>query len=518
MIKKSDIFKLIYRNSYKDFINFYNLSSDKFFNFLVTESPEKIEDLGQKMALKLFRKASKEVPSYNKFLKDKAFNTKNIITKKEFSSLPITTKKNYLKKYDLNDFCWSGSFQQMNLISVSSGSTGEPFFWPRGLGLEYETTLEYEIILKNFFKADKNKTLFIVGYAMGMYVAGVFTLNSLMNLIKKGYPLTAVTPGSDRDSILRIIKNIGKYFDQVIISAYPAVLKDVIDKGVKENLGWEKYNIKFISGGEGFSEEFRKYIYKRIGVKNYYKSSINTYGSADAAILGHETPLSIYIRKLVSENKELRKALFKDERLPSLLQYYPPFKYFEEIDGNLIFTTYGGIPLVRYSIGDTGGVISFNKMTETLKNFNINIIKEMTKNKCGDVITRLPFVYLFGRADNTKIFYGANIYPEHIKKCLEQKDIMHIVTGKYFIDILLDRNHNQTFYVAVELAHGIKINKKLKNKIANTIHHNLLKINREYEYLLRTVGHRIFPSVELFTYGDPKYFSSKIKPEYVKKE
>ncbi|MFH1598053.1 MAG: phenylacetate--CoA ligase family protein [Patescibacteria group bacterium] len=517
MTSDRNILNLIYRNSYKDFINYYSLSSDSFFNLFAKESPERIEDQGQKMALKLFRKASKQIPSYAKFLRENGVNPKNIKSIRDFKSLPIITKKNYLKKYNLKDLSWDGLFQDLHLVSVSSGSTGEPFFWPRGLGLEYETELEYEIILKNIFEADKKKTLFIIGYAMGMYVAGVFTLNSVMNLVKKGYPLTIATPGSDKDSILRIIRNLGGHFDQTVIAAYPPVLKDVIDKGVKENIEWRKYHLKFISGGEGFSEEFRKYIYERISAKNYYRSFVNTYGSADAAILGHETPLSIYIRKLASENESLRRTLFKDNRLPSLLQYYPPFKYFEEVDGSLILTTYGGIPLIRYSIGDTGGKIPFIKMSNILKSAGVDIEKEMTRYGCMNTITKLPFVYLFGRADNTKIFYGANIYPEHIKNCLEQKDIIHQVTGKYFTDILFDKNHNQTFYIAIELAHGVSISNQLKEKIVNVIHYNLLAINDEYKYLAQTIGKRIYPSVEIFSYGDQKYFLPKIKPRYVKK-
>lgn len=512
-----NIFKGAYSNSYKSFKNFYDFSSDQFLNFITKETPERIEAKGKRMALDLFRKASKQVPAYRQFLVKNDINPKNIKTIQDFESLPITTKQSYLNKNNPRDLSWNGRFEDLCVVSVSSGSTGKPFIWPRGLGLEYETAIEYEIILKNFFGADKKKTLYIVGYAMGMYVAGVFTLNSMMSLIKKGYPLTVATPGLDKDAIIEIVRNVGGNFNQIIIGAYPAALKDIIDKGVKENINWGKYNVKFMSGGEGFSEEFRKYIYSKIKVKNYYKSSCNAYGSADAAMLGHETPTSIFVRKSASENKNLRKALFNSERLPSLLQYYPQFKYFEEVNGNLIFTTYGGVPLIRYSIGDTGGIISFKKMIDILEDFGINIEKEMAKNGCQDVITKLPFVYLFGRADNTKILYGANIYPEHIKNSLEQKEIIHQVTGKYFTDIVFDKTHNQTLYMAVELVHGVKKSDKLKNKIVNTIHNNLLKINREYEST-HTANDHIFPSVELFTYGDPKYFSLRIKPKYVKKK
>lgn len=518
-----DFFKFlknsIYNVGYKNYADFLRIKAEHIERILSKEDSAVLEKRGQEMFLKLYNEASSKVPAYKNFLDSEKIDPRKINSPEDLKLLPITSKKNYLNNYALKDLNWDGRLTHLHLISVSSGSTGEPFFWPRGLGLEFETSLEYELAMKNFFQADKKKTLFIIGYAMGMYVAGVFTLNSMMDMAKKGYPITIVSPGADKDSILKILKNVGSNFDQVIIAAYSPVLKDIIDKGVEEKLPWEEYHLKFISGGEGFSEEFRSYIYKKIKLpsSDYLTSSMNTYGSADAAILGHETPLSILIRKLSSKDQRLRKALFKEDRVPSLHQYYPFFKYFEEVEGDLVFSTFGGIPLIRYSIGDNGGIIPFEKMISILEKHGYDIKKELTKYNAENLVWKLPFVYLFGRKDNTRIFYGANIYPEHIKNCLEQDAIIDQVTGKYFMDILFDKKHNQKLYLAIELGQKIKPNSKLKKQIASIIDSNLVQINDEYKYLSHTIGNRIYPTVELFSHGDPKYFSPSIKPRYVKK-
>jgi len=505
------------RNNSENFHSYFELDINQFSNFLKNSSAEKIEQRGGDMVIKLFKQASSNIPAYKDYLKKNKISLNKIRNLSDFKSLPIISKKNYLSKYSMNDLNWNGSFTKLHMISVSSGSAGEPFYWPRGLGLEYETSLEYELALRYFFGIDIKKTLFIIGYAMGMYVAGVFTLNSLINLVKKGYPLTIVSPGSDKDSIIRIATNLGKKFDQVIIAAYSPVLKDIVDKGVKEGVDWKSLNLKFISGGESFSEEFRDYIFRKIGSKNYLRTSMNTYGSADAAILGHETPLSITIRKLANSNKKLQRTLFKETRLPSLHQYYPFFKYFEEVNGDLVLSTFGGIPLIRYSIGDSGGIIPFDRMTKVLNEFGIDIKKEMKKYSSENLIWHLPFVYLFGRKDNTKVYYGANIYPEHIKSCLEKEGIINLVTGKFFMDIVFDNNQNQDLYLAIELSVKEYPKSSLKKKISSVIHHNLININDEYRYLSQTVGNRIYPKIELFESGDPTYFSQRIKPRYVKR-
>ena len=157
-------------------------------------------------------------------------------------------------------------------------------------------------------------------------------------------------------------------------------------------------------------------------------------------------------------------------------------------------------------------------MTKVLREFGIDIKKEMKGYSSENLIWHLPFVYLFGRKDNTKVYYGANIYPEHIKSCLEKDEVINLVTGKFFMDIIFDNNQNQDLYLAIELTVKESPESGLKKKISSLIHHNLIHINDEYRYLSQTIGNRIYPKVELFEFGDPKYFSPRIKPAYVKKQ
>ena len=139
-------------------------------------------------------------------------------------------KENYLRKYPLLELLPDASKEFIKMISVSSGSSGKPYFWPRSQYLELETTIIYELILKDFFNINSKNTLLIDAYSMGMYVAGVFTLNASLRISLRDGNLSVITPGIDLDIILRIITEIGKEYDQIVICGYPPFVKDLIEE------------------------------------------------------------------------------------------------------------------------------------------------------------------------------------------------------------------------------------------------------------------------------------------------
>src|SRR3546814_8607590 len=82
------------------------------------------------------------------------------------------------------------------------------------------------------------------------------------------------------------------------------------------------------------------------------------YGTADAGVLGNETPLSIAIRRFLSRTPEAARQLFGQSRLPTLVQYDPLVRYSESLDdGTRFFSSRSGVPLVRYHIAASGGLI-----------------------------------------------------------------------------------------------------------------------------------------------------------------
>jgi phenylacetate-CoA ligase len=484
-------------------------------DFSVTKAQQQLTEVsegewlkrGERRALALFHAAAEHVPAYKDFLKGHNVSPGNIRTMDDFRRLPLIDKENYLRHYPLEQLSWYGDLSSSQMISVSSGSSGEPFFWPRGQILDAETALEHELFLVSSFDLDQRSTLFLVCFAMGMYVAGPITTTSILTLSKKGYPVTVATPGYSPDDVLKIIPKLAPAYDQIVLAGYPPSVKEIIDRGVYHGIEWARINVRFLLAGEGFNETWRTYVAKLAGNQSPIKDFLNLYGSADAAVLAYETPTSIIIRRRVAEDSAGRQKLFKQERLPSLLQYEPEHKFFEQVNGELVFTTSGGVPLVRYNIHDSGGILSredIEKASPELKEYFAELRKESR-------LWNLPYVYVFGKSDQTVTLYGANIYPENIMKGLETEEIRDHVTGKFLMHTSLDAEKDQRLNIDVESAPSAKDLHQLEARISRSIHETLIANNSEYRTSYRGTGGKMIPRVKLFPNGDKRFETPAIK-------
>ncbi|MDP3997759.1 MAG: phenylacetate--CoA ligase family protein [bacterium] len=466
---------------------------------------------GQNRAIALFHTAAERVPAYKDFLSKNKIKHDKIKTIQDFQNVPPVDKQNYLRAYPLGSLAWDGELSSLQMISVSSGSSGTPFFWPRGQILDAETMLEHELFLTSFFEMDKYSTLFLICFAMGMYVAGPITLNSVLRMGRKGYPVTAVSPGYSPDDVLAVIPKLAPFYDQVVIAGYPPYAKEIIDKGKEQGIDWSKIKTRLLLAGEGFNETWRTYVSELIGNQSPIYNFLNLYGSADAAVLGHETITSIIARRRIDNDTEARLKLFGNERMPSLLQYHPEHKFFENYgDNEIIFTAPGGIPLVRYNIHDHGGTLKHQDFIDAcpeLKEY-FNELKQENK------LWNLPFVYVFGKSDQTAIVYGANVYPENIKKALEHEEIRQTCTGKIIMRMELDGNKDQRFHVDIECAPNTQDNKELLEKISESVYKTLLDVNSEYRVVAKGIIKRAKPIVHLYPYGPEKFRSNSTNAKH----
>jgi phenylacetate-CoA ligase len=475
-------------------------------------SRHKTEDPAE-AAVALFQRTANTVPAYRAFLKDHRVSATTVQSIKDFRNLPAMTKENYHQKYPLGDLCRDGKLQDCDFIAVSSGSTGQPTFWPRFQTDEMEISARFEQVFHDSFQADKRTTLAVVCFALGTWVGGMYTTSCCRYLSARGYPVTVVTPGSNKEEILRLVKELGGIFEQVVLLGYPPFLKDVVDTGLRSGLDWRPFDVKLVMAGEVFSEEWRDLMADRLGQRDVLHGSASIYGTADAGVVGNETPLSIEIRRFLAHNPEAARQLFGESRMPTLVQYDPMSRFFEVYEGQLLITGDNGIPLVRYNILDTGGVIAYSEMLDFLMSLGFDPRKELlAKGSRG--ARDMPFVYVFGRSNFAVSYFGANIYPENISVGLEQRGVREWVTGKFVLEVKEDADLNKYLSVVVELAPGEEPSEHRSKAVATSIRTQLERLNSEFANYAPTEFRT--PHVTLRPAGDPEWFSAGVKHRYTR--
>lgn len=482
--------------------------------FLTTPLKDRLSptlDQAQTEVVRLFQTVAAHVPAYQLFLQEHNIDPAAIQTFADFQTLPLTTKSSYLKRYSLSQLCRNGKLETCDMIAVSSGSTGQPSFFPRSLSDEFQIATRFEQIFHDSFQADQKRTLAIVCFALGTWVGGMFTASCCRHVASKGYPITVITPGNQKAEIFRVLEALAPEFEQVVLLGYPPFLKDVIDSGIAQGIPWQNYHIKWVSAGEVFSEAWRSLVGQRIGSTNINYDSASLYGTADAGVLGNETPLSICIRRWLADHPDVARELFGESRLPTLVQYDPLSRFFEVQDGTLLFSGDSGLPLIRYHIADSGGVLTYDQMIEFLAARGFDPIQALQDDRG---VHPLPFVYVFGRSAFTVSYFGANVYPENVSVGLEQSPICDWVTGKFVMQVKEDDDRNSIFSIVVELAPNVTASEEKQQAIAIAILQQLQRLNSEFANYVPQAYQ--LPQITLKATGDPEYFPPGVKHRYTR--
>ena len=459
----------------------------------------------------LFRHMLAHVPAYPRFLAEQGIDPAKIQGPADLKRLPLATKANYVQRFPLADLVPGGRIEACDTMALSSGSTDQATFWPRFVSDELATALRFEQVFQDSFAAQERRTLAIVCFALGSWVGGLFTLACCRHLAAKGYPLVTLAPGMNKPEIYRILAELGPGFDQVVLLGYPPYLKDVVDGGPAAGIDWAKLRTRLVMAGEVFSEEWRSLMGERLGSRDPRYDFASLYGTADAGVLANETPLSIHIRRFLAGRPEIARELFGEARLPTLAQYDPFHRHFESAEGTLLFSGDNGLPLMRYHIADSGGIIAYEEMLRFLAQHGFDPRSGLASHGWRGM-RRLPFVYVFGRASFAVSYFGANVYPENIAIGLEQPEIALWTTGKFVVMAREGLAEAPSLYVAVELAPGVGADADKEQRMANSILAQLLRLNSEFANYTPETYRR--PVVELKPTGDPDWFPIGVKHGY----
>jgi phenylacetate-CoA ligase len=448
---------------------------------------------GFERARDTFRRAALEVPAYADFLRRHNVAAEGIRTPQDFAGVPPVTKANYLHHYPLNMLAKGGDIAEAGIWSTSSGSSGKPTYWPRAsLSLEQSIDL-YDKIFRQSFRSHERSTLAVIGFAMGNWIGGTYTYTGIQHLRALGHRLSVIAPGIDVATILTNIADLGPYYEQVVLVGYPPFVKDVLDQAPAAVTDMD---LKILMAGENISEGWRDYILKRIGKEGRAEHTCLIYGTADAGIMGHETPTTIAARRLARGDHQLDAALFGDDGIqPTFVEYQPDFRFTEtDQDGYLLFTIDNAFPLIRYRINDRGRVVTASELARLIGRCGHEFTVRTSTENAG-------FIALGRRTDIAETFYSLKIFPESIRAALEDAAVSGTVSGKFSLVTHDDEAYGQTLSLHVELRADAAADEGLAPRLKELVVASLLRTNGEYRQLRQALGGRAEPMISLHDFG-----------------
>ncbi len=490
--------------------------SDSILRDLTLKKSAYWEAQGKRTAARVASEAIQHVSAYRKFLKKHRGSLSKNVSFTDFLKLPLTSKKEYLRKYSLQDLSYSGIGGAIT-YSATSGSTGKPFYFPRNQELDWQ----YSILLESYLRAlstqrGKQNTLVVIGFGMGVWIGGLITYRAFEFLNERGANLSLITPGVNKKEIFNALRDLSPHYDQTILVGYPPFVKDILDEADEEGVDLKKANLKLLFAAEAFTESFRDYVAHKAGIKNLHNETLNIYGTADIGAMAFETPTSILIRRLVLHRPELAQKIFGNiKRTPTLAQYNPLFVHFECLNGEVVLTGNNEIPLVRYAVGDHGGVFSFAKLNDILKREGVDLAKEARAAKVR--LEELPFVFVYERTDLSTTLYGLQIYPEVIREVLLEKRFQSALTGKFTMITAYDKKKNQQLQIHIEEKRGRSIKKSEIRSLEKSIVEALRTRNSEFRELSDFLGKRAYPKLHFWPLGHSTHFQVGAKQKWVKK-
>lgn len=383
-------------------------------------------ETGRKRAELAARRAFRQVPAYRRFLLDQGLSSADV----PFEQLPTMSKDAYVRKYPTEERCVGGQFLEPGVaIDESSGSTGTPYNWVRGIDERRRTRREMARMVD--YGLGERPRITINAFSMGAWATGV-NMGEAMELHG-----VVKSTGPDLEKILHTLQFFGPkpgYF----ICGYPPFLKLVLDSMLDRGFPIQEYELHGLVGGEGMSEAFRRYLLK------HFKTCHSGYGASDLEMgIAAETPESIAIRSLLHDDAQLRAAVLDgDHRVPMVFQYNPLSHYLEtnERDELIVTLNYSRVlsPRIRYNIGDEARLFARSDLLARLAKI------ANWRPPAAEAQLPFPYLMLFGRRDQTISIMGANIYPEDLERVLY--GLPELATGMASFSISVeDRGAGEAF-------------------------------------------------------------------------
>ncbi|MDT0221928.1 MULTISPECIES: hypothetical protein [unclassified Gordonia (in: high G+C Gram-positive bacteria)] len=418
------------------------------------------------------------------------------MTRDDFAALPITTKIDYLAPHELDELMWDGDISRAQTWSATSGSTGSPTYFPRDSRAARDAADYYGRIFEECFDIGGHTTLVVVCFAMGTWIGGTYSYQAALGLHEDDRRITVATPGIDVAAAVASLVELGPRHEKVILAGYPPLVKDVLDMLPADAL---TQDLHLLLAGEGITERWRDHVLERFGRLHRPERVCLMYGTAEAGVMGHETPTTVTVRRAAFTSDKLRRELFGRNATPltTFVEVDPMRRYTEvDEDGYLLFTIDSALPLVRYRINDQGRVLTGLELQEVLKMSGFDDLSTIVDPEgC--------FVVLTGRPDVATSFYSSSIFPAQLASAFDAASVARSVTGRFCADGSPGDDHCPVLRIDVELSAGATTPEPgLAERLRSLCLAALLDNNDEFRTLRSSHGEeRTTPVVNVHPYG-----------------
>lgn len=370
-----------------------------------TMSQDELHDLQSKRLVKLVNYVYEKSPFYKKKFDDMGLDTREIQSIDDIVKLPFTTKDDLRDNYPFGVF--SMSQYDISEIHVSSGTTGNPTLVGYS---KRDLMLWSEVMARSLSCVGISKNdIMQIAYGYGLFTGG---FGAHYGALKLGATILPMSAGHTNRQV--VLMNSLKPKALACTPSYALYLgEEAMNIGLKkEDISWEIG----IFGGEPWSENMRKEIENRLGIKAY-----DIYGLSE--IIGP----GVAVECPEQNGSHIWADVFYPEIINKETQQ--PVKDQSEY-GELAITTLTkqGIPLLRYKTRD---IVQLK--TETCA--------------CGRTLPRISRIQ--GRVDDMIVVRGINVFPSQVEHVL--LNIGQGVTPNYQIIVNRGENYQDIMEVVVEL-------------------------------------------------------------------
>ncbi|HIK12651.1 MAG TPA: hypothetical protein IGS52_20735 [Oscillatoriaceae cyanobacterium M33_DOE_052] len=416
---------------------------------------------------KVARRVQQQVIAYRQFLANRGVNT-NV----EFHQLPVTDKQSYALAYPYEELL-GGDREKILAIFRSSGSSGNPFFWPVLKPSSRFLPLATRLFLEQSFAIHQRKTMVIVGLGLGSWLPGEHFSWGVKNVaMQVSYPFWVFTPGTNFQEIIEMVQRLDNLVEQMIILITPAAISHLHLTAQELGKTLPVAKLKYVLLGEPFPESIRSYWQTEAGIPPETTFMLSMYGSADTGGLGVESLGSVAVRQILEQHPALAKELGITPPIPLFFHSIAFDAFLEIVDGSLCITRWQGIPLVRYMVYDKVAFYRWKKLKQA-----ILTSKHLPPgdNPWVDVLAKsanwLPnIIAVTGRSDSCLILDGTNITEYMLDEAIRCPELQTLLTGIYRAKIIYAETR-QHLALELETQVGVTIN----SPMSELIYHQLVQ-------------------------------------------